>query len=157
MKAHKNCGGFSLIELLCTIAIMGVILSISYPSISAYFKFQSQLDVKTTSEQLLFDIRDVRQQNMSQPNTKYTLYVYGDHYIIQKSSRALPITLKTVNAPNGVTFKSNIGNIESNGVYFSVTGAPSSAGTIYINGAGFKYTLTIQPSTGRAAIVKKEH
>lgn len=146
--------GFTLIEIICVVAVIGIIISVAYPSLSGYIKTRTELDLRVTAEQLLFDIRDVRQQNISEPDVKYTVYVYDDHYAVKKSGRGLPVTLKTFTAPQGVTFTSNISNIKTNGIYFTTTGAPSSAGTIYLNKGKSQYIITIQPSTGRAAIKK---
>ncbi len=147
----NGCRGFTLIEMMCVIAILGIILSISYPSIESHVKVKSGLNTRLLTEQLLFDIRYVRQQNINDAGVKYTLYLFDNHYVIKKSGDRLPVILKTVNVPYGITLSSNMAEISRNGIYFSATGAPSSAGSIYINRM---YIITIQPSTGRALIKK---
>ncbi|MDI6601928.1 MAG: prepilin-type N-terminal cleavage/methylation domain-containing protein [Thermoanaerobacteraceae bacterium] len=147
--------GFTLLELICVVAVMGVVMAISYPSVSGYVNTKANLDMQITAQQLLFDIRDVRQKNISEPDVKYTIYIYDKSYTIKRSGTGMPVALKTFTAPQGITFTSNISKIKTDGIYFTVTGAPSSAGTIYINKGKDYYYITIQPSTGRAAIKKR--
>jgi prepilin-type N-terminal cleavage/methylation domain len=155
MRRTSDNRGFTLFELICIVAVMGVIMAISYPSISGYINTKANLDMQITAQQLLFDIRDVRQKNISEPDVKYTIYIYDNSYTVKRSGTDIPVTLKTFTATQGITFTSNISKIKTDGIYFTATGAPSSAGTIYINKGKDYYYITIQPSTGRSAIKRK--
>jgi prepilin-type N-terminal cleavage/methylation domain-containing protein len=138
----KN-GGFTLIELVVTIAILSIVLSITIPKISIDFGYMDKM-----ANEFVMDVRYIQIENMKNPSQNYKIRIYEDigKYTVNNSDVVEKV----------VTFKekyiirySNIGSIGFNG-----EGTPVNAGTFTIINTITNETknVSIVPTTGRTII-----
>lgn len=134
--------GFTLIELICIIALLGIIALISFPRINGMN--DNYLD--SISKELLYDIRFVRNQNMSEPSKSYNLVMTNNSYYI-KMSNPLPKIVKTKSLKDNYSLAYN----QEQTLIFNVYGAPNKGQTITVmNTLNNHYReITIIPNTGR--------
>lgn len=140
--AMKN-NGFTIIEMIVTIAILSVVLVISIPKVSIDFGYMDKM-----ANGFVFDVRYIQMENMKNPGLNYKIRIYADlrKYIISNNDRL----------EKTVTFKeryiisySNIGPIG-----FNSEGTPVNAGTFTITDSKTKKfkSISIVPTTGRTII-----
>lgn len=158
--------GFTLIELMICIALLGIIIGLSAPSLLDY---RRSLDFKTTARGMTSMLRKARSAavtlNVPQmvtfapANGTYSWQVYDP------ASAAWLTAKETHTVPNTVTIRSLVTGTSTNIVYVqfnnngtvklkSPAGVPCDNNVSINSGATQMYVITIS-TTGRVSILKK--
>lgn len=138
----KN-GGFTLIELVVTIAILSIVLSITLPKISIDFGYMDKM-----ANEFVMDVRYIQMENMKNPSQNYKIRIYEDigKYTVNNSDVV----------EKKVTFKERyiIRYSNTGAIGFNVEGTPVNAGTFTITDTITNETknVSIVPTTGRTII-----
>ncbi len=140
MKIIKNNKGFTLIELIIVIAILGVLLSICVPKnkISDY-----RLNLQAVT--LTNDIRMIRLLMMTEGELHH-ITLSSKHYTVMNGLNLI----KRVELGNNVKVGNNMKSI----IKFSYKGSPVQAGSVFMQNTttGKSYDITIMPYTGRVLL-----
>ncbi|MBO8137646.1 MAG: prepilin-type N-terminal cleavage/methylation domain-containing protein [Desulfotomaculum sp.] len=99
--AKFNCRGYTLLELVMVLSILGVFISIALPGYLGYFN-RGQLE--TAAQQLASDIRYIQQRALAEESpTSYGIAFYPAHdkYNVYKSMQIL----KSVKLPKGLVLQ----------------------------------------------------
>ena len=144
--------GFTLIELICIIALLCILLTVAVP------KFTEVMDkwvLDSTAKQIVEDIRWAQHLAITDSiSYNFDVNISNRSYRIRSISIRDPII-------KSVDFSPSIANISSTfknqGAYrrlsFSPTGIPSQTGSIVLTSKkGRKLTITVAVGTGRVAI-----
>lgn len=97
--------GFTLIELICTIGILGIVFSITYPSMKYYL---TKDNLKISTDRLVNDLRYAKLYAMSNKRAGVKVFFkpqngYGyQGYTIVDSNKVGVMELKAVKFPLGV-------------------------------------------------------
>ncbi len=138
----KN-GGFTLIELVVTIAILSIVLSITLPKISIDFGYMDKM-----ANEFVMDVRYIQMENMKNPSQNYKIRIYEDigKYTVNNSD---VVEKKVTFKERYIIRYSNTGSIGFNG-----EGTPVNAGTFTIIDTMTNETknVSIVPTTGRTII-----
>ncbi|MTI65420.1 MAG: type II secretion system protein [Firmicutes bacterium] len=132
-----NNNGFTIIELICILAIMGIIITLAIPSMNLSY------EMKLYAVQLCSDIRYVRVKKMTE-GKDYKIYIDDNFYEMRKGIK----TIKRVDLPKDIKI---ISNYRKECIYFTYRGAPVMSGSINIFDQKEKryYQITIVPASGR--------
>jgi len=158
--------GFTLLELIISIGILGIIFTIATPSLLDY---KRSLDYKTTAREITTILRKARSTAVSANQPQMVVFKPNSSsynwisYNTTSASWTGVVLTKT--APNTVLIRSTVAGTATANVYvqFNTNGtanlkAPSGAGSdgnVSINsGAVQKYVITTT-NTGRVSILKK--
>lgn len=136
-----NEKGYTLIELVLVLAILGIILLISMPTISNI----NDTYLNHFSRQLLYDIRYVKNMNMAEPMKSYNMVLLGDGYQVRYAD-PMPAFHKVVDLRDNYSL-----SFYDSTVWFNANGTPRRAQTIKIlnNSTGRYREITINVNTGR--------
>lgn len=148
-KFSKN-GGYTLIELIIVMAIIGILFSVSYPN---FLKILSQYQLRSAANQLVTDMRWVRQESIYGRAKRVKIYFDKDenYYAILDTT----IRREERKLPKGVFFHDV--PLSNPLLTFSLIGAPSEAGRIVLkNSYGDFCYIYFMPSTGRIRIAYEE-
>lgn len=158
--------GFTLVELLVCIALLGIIVAIATPSVLDY---RRSIDFKTTARGMTSMLRKARSEAITTNVPQMVIINPVDGTYSWKSydlvSAAWLATTETQAVPNTVTIRSLATGTSTNVVYaqFATNGtvklkSPSGIacdGNVSINSDSIqKYIITIS-ATGRVSILKK--
>lgn len=148
----KHAGrGFTLIEVICVVAIMGVAAAMIVPTVG------SSLDrwaVRSAAQQIVIGIRQARQTAITLGReVKMELYRDGK-YKIREYDVSKP-SLETVYLDDRLdsitsNFEDDLYNIEVIG--FNADGRPKQGGTITLKEGAQQMEITVLPVTGRVRI-----
>jgi len=138
----KN-NGFTIIELIVTIAILSIVLAISLPKISIDFGNMDKM-----ANEFIYDVRYIQMENMKNPGQNYKILIYADsrkYIIINNDRKEKTVTFKD----RYIISYSNIGSIG-----FNSEGTPVNAGTFTITDNKTKRikSISIVPTSGRTII-----
>ncbi|MBV1757000.1 MAG: prepilin-type N-terminal cleavage/methylation domain-containing protein [Dethiosulfatibacter sp.] len=136
-----NKKGYTLIELILVLAILGIILLISMPTISNI----NDTYLNNFARQLLYDIRFVKNMNMTEPVKSYNMVLLADGYQVRYAN-PMPAFHKVVDLRDQYSI-----SFYENSVWFNANGTPRRAQTITIfnNKTGKFREITINVNTGR--------
>ena len=142
LYAMKN-NGFTIIELIVTIAILSIVLAISLPKISIDFGNMDKM-----ANEFIYDVRYIQMENMKNPGQNYKILIYADsrkYIIINNDRKEKTVTFKD----RYIISYSNIGSIG-----FNSEGTPVNAGTFTITDNKTKRikSISIVPTSGRTII-----
>lgn len=145
VKSFKNNNGFTVIELLITIIILGILMGLATPVVN---KTVERHAVASYAREFAGDIRFIRQRNINgEMSPPVKIQILGDKYVIKIGTNVI----ETKNAPQGVRFLDKFGSE----IFFSAMGVPLGIGasTIdVINSYGNIYEVIIMVNTGRVRI-----
>ncbi|MBF8982647.1 prepilin-type N-terminal cleavage/methylation domain-containing protein [Lutibacter sp. B2] len=145
MFKQNNKKGFTIIELLITVAILGIIASLSIPKID-----HTNLHLKTQGRLLCSDLRAMRLASMTE-GEGYMLYLRKNYYVINNGLRRI----------KKVTFVPNYEVLPGKQrIMFNYNGSPSYGGMTIkiINRKTKKYIeITIVPASGRILLKDEIH
>jgi type IV pilus assembly protein PilE len=117
--------GFTLIELMITVAIIGILAGIAYPSYQSHVK----KGLRRSAQAQMLDIANREQQFLMANRT------YVDYATLTGSGYALPSELTTKYTP---TIDIGAGSVPAFTVTFTATGTQSSDGPLTLNEQGVK-------------------
>lgn len=137
--------GYTLLELMVVLAIIGIILSISVPNTSLFKKIKEKQEINGLKKDLIYarnraiterKIYDVR---FNLTNNSYQI----------RSNFTEPIFISK-NFSSGIRF----GDDSIKSLRFNPTGRPANAGTIILFSCDKSvYRITISPVTGRVEVI----
>jgi prepilin-type N-terminal cleavage/methylation domain-containing protein len=144
--------GFTLIELICVIAILGILAFIAIPTIT------TSLDkwvLESTAKQIMEDIRWTQHLAITNAISHYFELDIDNRFYRIKSIALREPTKKTIEfSPNIASISSTL---KTEGKYkrltYSATGIPTQTGSIVLKSKkGKEKTITIAVGTGRVTI-----
>ena len=118
-------GGFTLIELMITVAIVGILAAVAYPSYTTYIK----KSVRRSAQAQMLDIAN-REQQFLLANRAYATYS-----ALQTSGYTLPTELSTKYTPS-ITVGSS--TVPAFTVTFTAIGTQATDGSLTFNSEGVK-------------------
>ncbi|MTI70173.1 MAG: hypothetical protein FH751_07980 [Firmicutes bacterium] len=132
-----NNSGFTIIELICIVAILGIIITLTIPNMKFSY------GIKLYAVQLCSDIRHVRVKKMTE-GKDYKIYIDDNFYEIRKGIK----TIKRVDLPKDIKI---ISNYRKKYINFTYRGAPVVSGSINIfdEKQNRYFQITIVPASGR--------
>lgn len=141
----KNISGFTLLEIMVVISIIGVFLVVTVPKFGAT---SDQFRLETFAKGCLSDIRYTQQMSMDTKQS-YSIFFNSTGYSIQDSGAN---TIKSVDYDSGISYQGIEGAI-SNQITFASTGAPNVSGKIdFKNASNTIVHIDVTPSTGEVSI-----
>ncbi len=152
MKIFKNNFGFTMIELLIAISIIGIIVAITMPSLVEYRKKQS---LKNTTENIVSILNKAKSDSVNSLNSlNYGIHFGSDYldYFIGTTYNPIDTNNKRTNFENGVTLLSPDGlNLDGGGsdiIFPKLIDPVIGYGSITIE-------VTTDPSMSKTIIVSK--
>lgn len=154
---NKKSAGFTLIELMVVIAIIGVMTAMAGPSFSSWIP---KMKLKADTREKVNYLRQARSRAIAE-NAQYGIYFNTDNNQI--------VFFKDISSPELATYEEGmdslvhdpidcVGNIEfrdcsftNDVVVFYSNGSASTSGTINLQDTGSSelYTISVLASTGR--------
>ncbi|MFA6304680.1 MAG: prepilin-type N-terminal cleavage/methylation domain-containing protein [Patescibacteria group bacterium] len=123
-----NHRGVTLLELVVAMAIIFLIVTISFPSLKSYSSYQ---DLKNSTEKMIGDLKLAQQKSVTE-QIKYSLQVTAlsaDYSMIKKSQS--PVTVENYILPTPIVVASTTG-IVAQEVIFNSAGAVENSGEIFL-------------------------
>jgi len=140
---NQKRAGFSIVEILVVIAIMGIILTIAVMSFSAA---RSKKQLEITVDSISAKLEEAKANavsgkgglsyGMNFTSTSYTLFS-GDTF------NPNSVTNSSSTVPVGITVTRNISGGGSDIVFSRMTGTPQTTGNIVITGTSGVATVTV--------------
>ncbi len=148
-----NCNrkyGYTLVELIVTISLILIVLSIGMPSVKIIFNIREKKELMEFKRDIIF-----ARNSAVVENCIYILYVdvNKNSYRIAKDNGINAKTIKKVSLSNGIKIK---GNNFNGYTKFYPSGAPNNSGTILLtNRKKQNIEITITPATGKVNLYVK--
>lgn len=140
----KKRKGYTLVELIVVIALIGIVLSISIPSIKIIFTTSEKKELMEFKRDLIFARNSAVMENKVY---SIDLDIVENQYFIRKSNKNGQKLIKKKKFVNGIVLKED--NLGHNVTFYS-TGSVEKAGTIRLsNRKNEKIYITITPATGK--------
>lgn len=130
MSNARTIKGFTLIELMITVAIVAILASIAYPSYTSYIARANRADART--------------QLLAAAQFMQRFYAANDQYIQDRASNSVLGT--SVGMPDSLRVSPASGT-----ALYQINTAITSAGNYTASLSVSAYTLTMAPITGRSA------
>lgn len=149
--------GFTLIELMATIFVMGVLLLVAVPNISTV---NQRWILEATAREIVEDIRWTQHLAIVEGESyNFEIHLTEKYYLIRPVSNKEGPLKKVKLDPNIVRVSSNLANIgqsfDHKALTYSATGNPGQTGRIVLETEnGESVTITIAVGSGRARIVR---
>ena len=155
-KRHNR--GFTLLELIVVLAILGIISSIVIPSIVFITRRNT---LKTVTQEIAQKIKDTQQLATNyRKEVIFDLDINRNTYTVREN-RAKPKTFTTGQFSKDITITSNLyrpytGDMRGvRRIKYSANGLPSQTGTIWLTDqSGKTMTITIAVGTGRVKVTQ---
>ena len=140
----KKGKGYTLVELIVVIALVGIVLSISIPSIKIIFTTSEKKELMEFKRDLIFARNSAVMENKVY---SIDLDIVENQYFIRKSNKNGKKLIKKKKFVNGIVLKED--NLDHY-ITFYPTGSVEKAGTIRLsNRKKEKIYITITPATGK--------
>lgn len=120
-----NKDGFSLIELIIVIAILGILMSIVFPLSGGFYSTIQEFNLDTASNELLSDMRLTQQKAISE-GYYYNIYFNSSEnsYMIYSYANMDNTVYKTKKLPVGIIFDKVRSTYRDNKISFNNRGKP---------------------------------
>lgn len=146
----KQERGLTLVELLCLLALLGLIMAVAAPAVSS---ISDNRNLELAARGLASDLRRIQQKAITsgyEQRVEFRLFV--NDYRIRDLSSGERITVKL---PEGISYRS--ANFPSGSghptLIFHRSGAPGQGGTVGLtNEKGDVLYIIVTPATGRVRI-----
>ncbi|WP_313756434.1 GspH/FimT family pseudopilin [Tissierella sp.] len=136
--------GYTLVELIVTIALLAIVISIGIPSVKVIFNTREKKELMEFRRDIIFARNSAVVENCIYA---LTIDVNKNGYIITKDSGVGMKIIKNIKFSNGIKIK---GNNFNGYTKFYPNGAPNNSGTILlINKKKQIIEITITPATGK--------
>lgn len=140
----NNIKGYTLVELIVVIALMGIVLSIAVPSIDIIFKTAEKKELMEFKRDLIFARNSAVMENKVY---SIDLDIVENQYFIRKNTKNGKKLIKKKKFVNGIVLRED--NLDHY-VTFYPTGSVEKAGTIRLsNRKNERIYITITPATGK--------
>jgi prepilin-type N-terminal cleavage/methylation domain-containing protein len=142
--------GFTLVELLCVIALLGMIISLAAPAMTAV---GGSRNLELAARSMAMDMRRTQQRSITAGWTQRIEFrIYNNDYRIKDGKTG---AVERISLPEGVSYRSV--NFPTDGGYhvlsFNRSGAPNRGGTVALaNASGELIYIIVTPATGRVRI-----
>jgi len=151
MRERLNIEGVTLVELLVTMIILGVLVSITIPSLSSWY---SGYSLRAAARKIAITLELAKMKAISR-NLEYRVEFVGTTFRIARGNSSSGSTVWTpetdyMDLPSGVTI-ANITLPQNNGLrnaQFNPDGSSSSGGIYLQNSSGDQYSITLTAATG---------
>ena len=142
--SNKNIKGYTLVEVIVVIALIGIVLSVAIPSFKIILRTSEKKELMEFKRDIIFARNSAVMENQ---NYYIELDIVENQYVIASSIKKGQNTVKKKKLVNGIVLKAdNVNHI----IAFYPTGSPDKAGTIELsNTKGEKIYITITPATGK--------
>lgn len=154
MSLRNESQGFTLIELVFAVSLIGIILTITWPKMDRVF---SRYRLEIGGNKLIADLRLVQQLSIGEGIWyKLKFDTVNNRYIITRNVNegGVAQTYKIVEPEKPV--KLYFTNFQDNAVYFYSSGSPSQGGTVTItDDKGSLIYVIVSPVTGRTRLSDK--
>lgn len=143
-----NKNGASLIEMIYTLALLGIISCIAVPCISGLYNKSQEVFLDTGVKELLSDLRLIQQKSRDE-NTVYHFFFNkaNNTYMIYSYADMTNCVYKNKKLPDGISFDSIHSTYKDNKVSFSSRGKalpyPCTISLINKIGQYRKITITV--------------
>jgi len=154
----KNCKGFTLIEVVAVVSVIGILLLIAVPNV---FSINQQWILEATARQMVEDIRWAQHLAIVEGRSyNFEIHLSQKYYRIRPENKVEP-SVKTVELnPSIVRLSSTLPRAGYGGEFtdyriltYSPTGNPGQTGSIILETRnGKSLTITVAVGTGRAKI-----
>ncbi|MFA5125138.1 MAG: GspH/FimT family pseudopilin [Patescibacteria group bacterium] len=141
LAVRSNLAGFSLLELVVVIALLGIITGVGLPY---YQSFTVSLQLQGAARDLTSDLRYAQQQAVTtQANYRLVFDINQNLYTVENDSTGLLIKSRIIKSP--IILEST--TLASSTAIFNATGAAVSSGNVILsNSNGRRATIDIKPS-----------
>lgn len=146
------CRGFTLIELMTVMAIIGIVILITVPN---FYNYVSRQRLESAALQIASDIRYLQQIALAEQSASYYIVFYTkyEYYNLMKNTKVI----KKVELPLGVNlYNTNFNNnsyINKNKLIINAKGLPTpTGGTIILCSEGINKYIVVASITGRVRI-----
>ncbi|MBP1927324.1 prepilin-type N-terminal cleavage/methylation domain-containing protein [Sedimentibacter acidaminivorans] len=141
----RNNSGFTLIEMVVTIALISVVLAVAIPKIDIDFGYMDKM-----ASEFVMDVRYIQTEHMKVADSNHEIKIY-------KNTNTYEVR-QNLNVEKVVRFKERFSIMYNNGgtISFTNTGTPINAGTLTIMDKKTMETkkISIVPGTGRTIILE---
>lgn len=141
----KNSDGFTLVEMVVTIAVISIVLAVAIPRFDLDMGYMDKM-----ASEFAMDVRYVQSEHMKTTGSNYEIKIY-------KSTNTYDVR-QNLNVEKAVQFKERFSIMYSNGdtISFTNDGTPVNAGTLTITDTKTTETkkVSIVPGTGRTIILE---
>jgi type II secretory pathway pseudopilin PulG len=158
IKSHRPAGGFTMLEMMIIVVIIGIVAAMAAPT---FFSSGPRLKARTEARNVLNFTRLARSNSISN-GTQYGVYVDSANrrYLLFKDTNnpaamSYEISDQVISGPVPLPADVTFGSSFANGtVVFLSTGRASQSGnyTFGIQGGGILYTVSVLASTGRSKL-----
>ncbi|MBU1131298.1 prepilin-type N-terminal cleavage/methylation domain-containing protein [Patescibacteria group bacterium] len=143
-KIKKNNKGFSLAEVLTTLAIIIIIALVTAPAMKQYF---NNLQLNNSAKYLISNLRLAQQYTVTQQKKHaIRMELWNNTYYLVKKEPVEEI-LQTFSLKNGTIFSSFSG-LQNNEAVYNASGAVDYSGEVYLEhqASGHQTKILIKPS-----------
>ena len=141
----RNNNGFTLIEMVVTIAVISIVLAVAIPKFDLDFGYMDKM-----ASEFVMDVRYIQTEHMKVANSDYEIKIY-------KNSNTYDVR-QNLDVEKAVRFKDRYSIMYNNGdtIGFTYEGIPLNAGTFTITDTKTLKTkkVSIVPGTGRTIILE---
>ena len=143
-----NESGYTMLEMVAVVIIIGLLLTITVPSLEAVFH---RLTLEDSAMKMARYLRYSQQMAVNNQEW-YLIHFQHDHnrYVIRRSGEII----KTVKLPAGIDL--GMTNFSGNELFFYPTGAPSAGGSIPIQNDEDIVFVRVSVGAGRVRVDDNE-